>query len=192
MGAPALDPAAGCLPAAVSPGFFQREIFSCFAGAIALAAWFPLPSPSPRSFPQTKVSPCATTSSGPLRAGCPSPLWGRATAGPRVCGTALVDGGGGGGWAAAGYPRRRCQDLRWHRKCHSRKFKLVLAHPRVFVPCFLLKPNVKDLPSQPPWFGLCLRVASGTRETAAVRSSRSPFSGRTHSLLAPRLLPSSL
>ena len=66
MGAPALDPAAGCLPAAVSPGFlFAGRSCSCFAGAIALAAWFPLPSPSPKSFPQTKVRPRATTSSGP-------------------------------------------------------------------------------------------------------------------------------
>ena len=37
MGAPALDPAAGCLPAAVFPGFFQREFLS-LAGAFALAA----------------------------------------------------------------------------------------------------------------------------------------------------------
>ena len=91
--------------------FFNGRSSSCFAGAIALAAWFPLPSPSPRSFPQTKVRPRATTSSGPLRAGCPFPLWGRATAGPRGCGTALVNGGG----AVAG--RRRAAPVVIARIC---------------------------------------------------------------------------
>ena len=73
MGAPALDPAAGCLPAAVSPGFCQREILLLFCGSNCSRRLVPAALSFPQELPADTVRPRATTSSGPQGPAAPLP-----------------------------------------------------------------------------------------------------------------------
>ena len=139
MGAPAIDPAAGCLPAIDSPGLFSQGFALVSAGAFALAAQLLLPSPSLRSFlADQDLSSCNDFVGAPKGRLPLSPV-GTGDCKDHVFALLFsVDGGGCGGWAAAGCSCRYCQDLLWRSRYfpHKRRLSVTapfcVAHPSFF------------------------------------------------------------